>query len=80
VTIDPPLITALITTGREKRRDVPLHAIPPVMIQAVLAIEDRRFYEHPGIDPLGMGGASCSATSSATSPTWRAAARSPSSW
>ena len=27
------------------------------MIQAVLAIEDRRFYDHPGIDPIGIGGA-----------------------
>ena len=27
------------------------------MKQAVLAIEDRRFYEHPGVDPIGMVGA-----------------------
>ena len=27
------------------------------MIQAVLAIEDRRFYDHPGIDPIGIAGA-----------------------
>ena len=31
--------------------------IPPRMVQAVLSIEDRRFYEHPGIDPIGIGGA-----------------------
>ena len=30
----------------------PLSAIPPRMVQAVLAIEDRRFYDHPGIDPI----------------------------
>ncbi len=53
VTLDAPLVTALVTEGREKRRDVPLAAIPPRMVQAVLAIEDRRFYEHPGIDPIG---------------------------
>ncbi len=57
VTLDAPLITALIATGREKRRDVPLAAIPERMIKAVLAIEDRRFYEHPGIDPIGIVGA-----------------------
>ncbi len=57
LTLDPPLITALITSGREKRRDVPLAAIPPRMVQAVLSIEDRRFYEHPGIDPIGIGSA-----------------------
>ncbi len=57
VTLDAPLITALVTSAREKRRDVPLAAIPRHMIQAVLAIEDRRFYDHPGIDPIGIAGA-----------------------
>jgi penicillin-binding protein 1B len=53
LTLDAPLITALITSGREKRRDVPLRLIPPQMIKAVLAIEDRRFYDHAGVDPIG---------------------------
>jgi penicillin-binding protein 1B len=57
LTLDAPLITALVTEAREKRRDVPLSSIPPVMLQAVLAIEDRRFYEHPGIDPIGIASA-----------------------
>lgn len=54
VKLDAPLITALVTAGREKRRDIPLAMIPPRMIQAVLSIEDRRFYDHPGIDPIGI--------------------------
>jgi penicillin-binding protein 1B len=57
VTLDTPLITALVSEGREKRRDVPLSVIPPVMVQAVLAIEDRRFYDHFGIDPIGIASA-----------------------
>ena len=57
LTLDAPLITALVPTGREKRRDVPLQAIPQHMVEAVLAIEDRRFYEHPGIDPIAIFGA-----------------------
>ncbi len=28
--------------------------IPPVMADAMLSVEDRRFYRHPGIDPVGM--------------------------
>ncbi len=28
--------------------------LPPHLIQAVLATEDRRFYHHPGLDPLGL--------------------------
>jgi len=57
VTLDPPLLTALMSTGRAKRRQVPLASIPPRVIQAVLAIEDRRFYGHPGVDPIRMVGA-----------------------
>ena len=42
-------------------------AIPQRMVQAVLAIEDRRFYDHPGIDPIGIVGAVDRPTSSAAS-------------
>lgn len=57
VTLDAPLLTALISTSRQKRRQVPLAKIPKPMVQAVLAIEDHRFYEHPGVDPIGAVGA-----------------------
>lgn len=50
VTLEPPLLTALASSGREKRRTRPLADIPDVMVQAVLAIEDRRFFDHPGVD------------------------------
>lgn len=53
ITLDAPLLTALTTQGREKRRDVPLSAIAPRMVQAVIAIEDRRFYDHSGVDWIG---------------------------
>jgi penicillin-binding protein 1B len=52
VEFEAPLLTALVE-GREKRRDVPLTAISPRMVQAVVAIEDRRFYDHPGVDFIG---------------------------
>jgi penicillin-binding protein 1B len=57
VTLDPPVLSALIDGEREKRRPVALSAIPDQMVHAVLAIEDRRFYEHPGVDPIGILGA-----------------------
>ncbi len=57
VTLDAPVLTALVTGEREKRRPVALSAIPERMIQAVLAIEDHRFYDHPGVDPIGVLGA-----------------------
>lgn len=57
IRLEQPLLTALITANREKRRRVALALIPKHMVQAVLAIEDRRFYDHPGIDPIRMIGA-----------------------
>ena len=55
--LDAPVLTALAGGEREKRRAVALSAIPARMTQAVLAVEDRRFYDHPGIDPIGIVGA-----------------------
>jgi len=57
LTLDAPLLTSLITGEREKRRPVALAAIPDRMTNAVLAIEDRRYYQHPGVDPIGIAGA-----------------------
>jgi penicillin-binding protein 1B len=60
VALDAPVLSSLVSGEREKRRPVALSVIPRQMTQAVLAIEDRRFYEHPGVDPIGMMGAALS--------------------
>jgi penicillin-binding protein 1B len=57
LTLEQPMLTALISDVREKRRKVPLDQIPTRVRQAVLAIEDRRFYEHPGVDLIRSTGA-----------------------
>jgi 1A family penicillin-binding protein len=36
----------------EQRIDVPLERVSPHMVQALLAVEDRRFFSHNGLDPL----------------------------
>jgi membrane peptidoglycan carboxypeptidase len=46
--------TLIATFYDENRRDVPLSQIAPVMRQAVVAAEDRRFYQHGAVDPRGM--------------------------
>jgi penicillin-binding protein 1A len=38
----------------ERRIFVPLAQIPPTLREAVIATEDRRFYSHWGIDPIGI--------------------------
>ena len=40
--------------GEERRQLTPIAQIPKVMTDAVLAIEDARFYEHGGIDYKGV--------------------------
>ena len=49
--LEPQLITALSEDkNRAKRRLVLYKDIPPRMVQAVIAIEDHRFFEHGGIN------------------------------
>ena len=39
----------------EHRQDVPLSAIPPDLQHAFVAVEDHRFFKHPGVDPIALG-------------------------
>jgi penicillin-binding protein 1A len=57
----PPTITILGLDGKTvaTRGDmggaaIPLKALPPYLPQAFVAIEDRRFYHHFGLDPIGL--------------------------
>ena len=56
----PPNVTVLAADGAVlaerglRRGHVRLDSLPPYLVQAVLATEDRRFYRHFGIDPLGL--------------------------
>ncbi len=40
--------------GEERRNLTPIREIPKVMVNAVLAIEDARFYSHGGVDYKGL--------------------------
>ena len=40
--------------GEKRRTPLSLSEIPPVMVEAVIAAEDERFYEHPGVDWQGL--------------------------
>jgi penicillin-binding protein 1A len=56
----PPNVTVLAQDGAViaerglRRGHMRLDALPPYLVQAVLATEDRRFYAHFGVDPLGL--------------------------
>jgi penicillin-binding protein 1A len=59
----PPHVTRLYSAdGRileeyatERRMFVPITAIPKRLQQAFISAEDRNFYQHPGIDVIGVG-------------------------
>jgi len=40
--------------GEKRRIPLTLDQIPPVMVKAFIATEDSRFYEHHGVDPVGI--------------------------
>jgi membrane peptidoglycan carboxypeptidase len=46
--------TVIASLFDQNRRDVPLSAIPDSVKQALLATEDRRFYDHHGVDLRGL--------------------------
>ncbi|HET7458636.1 MAG TPA: PBP1A family penicillin-binding protein [Gemmatimonadaceae bacterium] len=43
--------------GREWRTSVPLRTLPKYVPQAFVAVEDKRFYQHNGVDVIGVLGA-----------------------
>lgn len=59
---EPPVMTrvhagdgALIAEyAREPRAFIPIDAIPPQVIQAFLSAEDKNFYDHGGLDYIGI--------------------------
>ncbi|MEQ1941309.1 transglycosylase domain-containing protein [Mesorhizobium sp. VNQ89] len=51
VSVDGRLLANRGMTGGES---IGLHEMSPYIPQAVMAIEDRRFYSHFGIDPIGL--------------------------
>lgn len=47
---------AVFAIAKEHRIEVPLAQVSPNLIKAVIAIEDRRFFDHDGFDPIRIAG------------------------
>jgi penicillin-binding protein 1B len=56
--IEPVPLVNLYGDPPRDREPVRLHQLPPHLIDAVLAVEDTRFFEHPGLDARRVVGAS----------------------
>jgi len=55
--IEPELITNLFDSSREKRRVIRFEDLPKNLVDAVLAAEDKRFYDHGALDLVRVFGA-----------------------
>lgn len=50
--LEPELVTNLFDRSRQKRRMVRYEDLPKVLVNAVVAVEDKRFFSHSGFDPI----------------------------
>jgi penicillin-binding protein 1B len=55
--LEPELITNLFDSTREKRRVIRYEDLPPDLVHALLAAEDKRFFEHGALDMIRVFGA-----------------------
>jgi penicillin-binding protein 1A len=46
----------VFTIAKEHRIEVPLTEVSKALVNAVIAIEDRRFFDHEGVDPIRIAG------------------------
>lgn len=54
VRLDPALIASIYPQHQEDRILVSLDDLSPSLLKGVVAVEDRRFYRHHGLDPRGV--------------------------
>lgn len=54
IELEPELVTGLYDRTWQERRLVKLAEVPPLLVRAILAIEDERFYRHRGVDPIAV--------------------------
>ena len=54
VRLDPALIASIYPTHNEDRVLLRREQLPPLLVKTLLAVEDRSYYQHQGIDPKGI--------------------------
>ncbi|MBU3002181.1 penicillin-binding protein 1B [Paraglaciecola arctica] len=54
ISLEPWLVTRLVSSGREDRMLVQINNVPPILTQALVAVEDKDFYQHYGVAPLSI--------------------------
>ncbi len=52
--LEPEVLSNDLSSKSGERETLIFSQIPPVLVHAILSIEDRRFFEHSGVDPSGV--------------------------
>ena len=52
--LEPAVLSTMFDANRNKRRLVKFDDIPTVLVNAVVSIEDKRFFSHSGFDPIRL--------------------------
>jgi penicillin-binding protein 1B len=52
--LEPEVLTNDLSSKTSRRAQLTYKQIPPVLVHAILSIEDRRFFEHSGLDLFGV--------------------------
>ena len=52
--LEPMEIGAIYPNHREDRVLVNIQEVPPLLVAALIAVEDHRFYDHSGVSPVGI--------------------------
>jgi penicillin-binding protein 1B len=52
--VEPELISSVVNQEREKRKIIEYKDLPQTLVDAIVAIEDRQFFEHSGINWRGV--------------------------
>ena len=53
-TLEPEALANDLSTKNGQRTQLTYHELPPVLVHAILSIEDRRFFAHRGLDLFGV--------------------------
>lgn len=53
--IEDTPISDIVGTVHESEHFTPYNELPSIYVDAVISAEDKRFFSHPGIDPLAIG-------------------------
>ncbi|MDO4642460.1 MAG: penicillin-binding protein 1B [Cardiobacteriaceae bacterium] len=52
--LEPVHIASIYPASKQDRLLVNLEDVPPILVDSLIAIEDKNFWKHPGIDPRGL--------------------------